>query len=264
MEEILRIWATDGQTPQAIFDESVKRTACIARRGVLWLTRTKTDRGEACDREVIAYARESPHIPLLIVDKRNLWDWYIEHEVTLACARALLQLEGGRPKAWCFFHDDMAPPRASGWSQYLKEWLESPSQVMSFQAVHFWGDFETVRVDCHSCDAWHAWLVKEHPGLTWKKNGKWDTAFFPADKTGEWRCPWPALHFKGADKDWYLRSNSVRRGRHSRLMGIREGAVVTTFRAEMTWEEFEKLKYKRGMLREGTWREEVEHADLPV
>lgn len=237
---ILRIFATDGHTPEHLFRWSVEETAAhLCEQQVLWVTRL-----DSPWRPLVEWFVKQPCCRGVCLDPANLWDWYTEHEVTWRLAQALYYPEKEKPEAVCWLHDDMAPPTGQGFKDDLKKWLASESTALESQCYQLWNDFNTVRLDAEggARDA-HYWLAKASPDLRWlydnDRIAKEKDIFRPIGAVEPWMCPWPFRHAKNVDKDFREGVGFSRKGFCRRVFST-GNPRCRPYDPKLTWEEFSK------------------------
>ena len=241
---MVHIWAADGRTPLNVFSRAMEENAKYFPSGILWITQV-SDR--ACAQTITA-AMRSEHVDAVCLDKRDDWDWFREHEVTLRIARGILF--GVQVKAWCICHDDMALPAASGFASYLEEWLASDSDVLTCQAIEFVNSFTTWNPLISTKDSWHAYVVKEKEVIDWKAgNGKYHGYFIPRDAK-MWQCPWPCRHYKAVNLKAMREYNFRRNYRNplSRIAYLTDDKIqngLLEFDPEITWEDIRTNRFHR-------------------
>ena len=234
---ILRIFATDGFTPERIFRWSVEETAeHLCPQQVLWVTQLRAPGWT----KLVNWFVKQPCCRAVVLDTADRWDWNIEHEITWRIARGLyFQHE---PEAIYWGHDDMAPPTSTGFKGYLKEWLASGSTALEAQAYQLWDDFDSVRADTLGVKLAghrHCWLAKWNPDLRWLGASNRGTHFRPLDAVDPKTSPWPFRHAKGVDKDFREGVGFTRKGFCSRWPD--DGPVKTEpYNDDLTWEEFKE------------------------
>lgn len=213
---ILRIFATDGFTPERIFRWSVEETArLLCPQQVLWVTRL-----DGPYQTLVNWFLKQPCCRGVMLDPADRWEWNLEHEVTWKIVQGLYfqqdPISASVPEAVCWLHDDMAPPESQGFKIWLRDWLASRSTAMEAPAYTLWDWFDTVRADKVGMDLagnYHCWLAKWRPELAWVKPGTTpDSCFRPLAVTEMWRSPWPFRHGRGVDKEFREQRQFARRG----------------------------------------------------
>lgn len=208
---ILRIFATDGATPERIFRWSVDETAeHLCAQQVLWVTRLDVPGWT----KLVNWFVKHPSFRAVVLDAANRWGWYVEHEVTWRIAQGLFNHSGEekekyneKVEAIYWGHDDMAPPAGEEFKAYLKDWLASDSDSLEAPSYQLWDDFGLVRDDAHGralTSEVHCWLAKWKPELRWldptgTPKPKLER-FRPLSSVDPWTSPWPFRHAKGVDK----------------------------------------------------------------
>lgn len=246
---ILRIFATDGFTPERIFRWSVDETTeHLSSSQVLWVTRL-----DGPWKPLVDWFIKHPAFRAVILDAANRWDWYAEHEVTWRLANGLLYQNEGRLgegiekakteefKAVYWGHDDMAPPAGDGFRTYLQNWLASDSDSMEAPSYQLWDDFSLVREDVHGkelTNECHCWLAKWSLNPVWLKEGRSEPTpedmlqrFRPLNSVKPWICPWPFRHAKGVDKEF---RSFARKGFIDRWLGTT--ASLKPYDPDKMWE----------------------------
>lgn len=212
---ILRIFATDGFTPERVFRWSVDETAeHLCAKQVLWLTRL-----DGPWQKLVDWFTKHPSFRAVVLDAADRWGWYSEHEVTWRIAQGLYypcnEYNGTfrdeyheTVDAVYWGHDDMAPPTGSGFKAYLKDWLASGHTSIVAPSYQLWEDFNLVRDDRQGrafTDEIHCWLAKWDPNLRWldpagktpREKMDW---FRPLNDSENYSvCPWPFRHATGVD-----------------------------------------------------------------
>lgn len=243
---ILRIFATDGFTPERIFRWSVDETAehlCVKQ--VLWVTRLDAPNWKG----LVDWFIKHPACRAVVLDTANRWDWYEEHEITWRIAQGLYFQTGDeeRVEAVYWGHDDMAPPTGRDFKEYMRTWLASESMAMEAPAYQLWDDFSLVRTDAIGLDLagdCHCWLAKCHLNLRWLRPdgkplpGDAPDRFRPLGPITSWICPWPFRHAKGVDKDFREGKGFVRKGFCNKWPQASAVVPCRLYDPEMTWEKF--------------------------
>lgn len=234
---ILRLFATDGFTPERIFRWSVIETAKhLCAQQVLWVTRLDGP----WERLVSWFVKQSG-CRSVVLDRADRWDWDLEHEITWRIAQGLYFQQ--EPEAICWIHDDMAPPTGTGFKGYLKEWLVSESTALDAQAYQLWDDFGTVRTDALGLELAghrHCWLAKWRPNLRWLGASKQQPHFQPLDAADPWTSPWPFRHAKGVDKDFRSGYGFTRNGFCNRWPDAAD-VPTRSYDPDLKWEGFRTL-----------------------
>lgn len=241
---ILRIFATDGHTPERIFRWSVEETAeHLCAEQVLWVTRL-----DGPWKGLVDWFVKQPCCRAVVLDTADRWDWYEEHEVTCRIAQGLYFQYERMVDAVCWIHDDMAPPTCNGFKEYLKEWLWSESTALEAPCYQLWDSFDSVRVDRAGLDFAgdrHCWLAKWHPDLRWLRRvgepvlaGDATTKFRPVDSVDPWQSSWPFRHAKGVERGFREHRGFTRRGFPVERWRDADGVRCAPYNPEATWEEF--------------------------
>ena len=248
---ILRIFATDGLTPERIFRWSVDETAeHLGAQQVLWVTRLDAPGWQ----NLVDWFVRHPSFRAVILDKANCWGWYGEHEVTWRMAQGLCyrseedkiedDAKNVEVEAIYWGHDDMAPPAGEGFKAYLRDWLASDSDSMEAPSWQLWDDFGMVRDDELGrtlTGERHCWLAKWSPNLKWlNPEGRNTTPkdklerFRPLNSVSPWICPWPFRHAKGVDRAFREGDGFARKGFLNRWVG--STAECRPYDPDETWE----------------------------
>lgn len=246
---ILRIFATDGFTPERIFRWSVEETArLLCPQQVLWVTRL-----DGPYQPLVDWFQKQPCCRGVMLDRADRWEWNLEHEVTFRLAQGLYFQD--EPEAVCWLHDDMAPPESHGFKVWLWAWLASRSTAMEAPAYTLWNDpshkihprfgyFGQVRADKVGVDIagnYHSWLAKWQNELAWLKPGITpDSCFRPLNAREVWQSPYPFRHARGIDKEFREQRSFTRRGAtvdHWRADNPR----CVPYNPDATWEEFKAV-----------------------
>ena len=230
---ILRIFATDGFTPERIFRWSVEETARhLCEKQILWVTRL-----DGPWHSLVNWFIKQRCCRAVVLDHANRWDWNLEHEITWRIARGLYFQE--EPEAVCWIHDDMAPPAGQEFKSYLKTWLASESTAMDAEAYQLWDDFNMVRADSLGIELAghrHCWLAKWKPDLCWLGASN-RNRFQPLDAVDPWTSPWPFRHAKGVDKDFREGSKFARNGFCTRWSDTADVRCMP-YNSNTTWHKF--------------------------
>lgn len=243
---ILRIFATDGFTPERIFRWSVEETALhLCPQQVLWVTRL-----DGPWRPLVDWFLRQPCCRGVTLDPADLWEWNLEHEVTWRLAQGLCFVEGVLPDAVCWIHDDMAPPECQGFKEFVKRWLESESTAIEAPCYQLWNTFDLVRADEVGIDFagdLHCWMAKWRPDLRWAR--PLGEAWQPGDAPDRFRplaprvlstSPWPFRHAKGVDRDFREQKGFVRRGFPADRWKNADGVRCVPYNPEAVWKEFKE------------------------
>ena len=238
---ILRIFATDGFTPERIFRWSVEETAAhLCAQQVLWVTHL-----DGPWQKLVDWFLKQPCCRAVVLDHADRWEWNLEHEITWRIAQGLYFQE--EPEAVCWIHDDMAPPECQGFKDYSREWLASESTALEAQAYQLWDDFDSVRSDGigrdYASDC-HCWLAKWRPDLRWLCQddqsplpGDAPSLFRPLNSVNPWVSPWPFRHAKGVDKDFREGNGFPRKGFQKRWPNA-VNVPCRSYDPSMTFAEF--------------------------
>ena len=244
---ILRIFATDGFTPERIFRWSVEETALrLCEQQILWVTRL-----DGPWKPLVDWFLKQPCCRAVVLDHADRWDWHAEHEITWRIAQGLYFNSGagrgeGPVEAVCWLHDDMAPPSGQGFKDYLKRWLKSESTALEGQAYQLWDRFDSIRADgigiglAGDC---HCGLTKWRADLRWGGPSGPDDApslFRPLNSVKPYTSPWPFRHAKGVDRDFREGKSFVRKGFLNRWPSVVNGVRCVPYRPDATWEEFKR------------------------
>lgn len=244
---ILRIFATDGYTPEKLFRWSVEETAeHLCEQQLLWVTKFSGPWKPLVDWFVKQRVCRG-----VVLDPADRWEWNREHEITWRIAQALHYGASEHPDAVCWIHDDMAPPQCDGFKACVRSWLASESAAMAAPCYQLWDDFETVRADqvgfSFAGDI-HCWLAKWSPDLQWimEPGGPYRPDRSPdrfitfnplhADTLVS---PYPFRHAKGVVKSFREHEGFVRRGFPTDRWKNAEGVRCLPYRSGETWQEFE-------------------------
>lgn len=253
---ILRIFATDGFTPERIFRWSVEETAAhLCVQQVLWVTRL-----DGPWQPLVEWFLKQPCCRAVCLDRADRWEWNAEHEITWRFAQGLYFKEGPfqeQPDAVCWIHDDMAPPECTGFKDFVRGWIKNGStDAMAAPCYQLWNDFQTVRADKVGMDFagdLHCWLSRWYPSLAWMHDANNKTlvlsmpgrasmrsvpTFTPSSATGWGLSPWPFRHAKGVEKNFREHNGFVRRGFPTERWRNAEGVRCVPYLSEITWADF--------------------------
>lgn len=255
---ILRIFATDGFTPERIFRWSVEETAAhLCAQQVLWVTHLNAPGWKG----LVDWFVKQPCCRAVVLDTADRWDWNLEHEVTWRIAQGLYFQEEEKIEAVCWLHDDMAPPECQGFKDYLSEWLVSSSTAIESPCYQLWDShpssdlqsplvLDQVRADktgiSFAADL-HCWLAKWGPTLRWMRPAGYPS--LPGDSPDRFRpldaekvsvSPWPFRHAKGVDRDFREGNGFDRRGFPKDRWRNADGVKCVPYNPETTWEDFRK------------------------
>lgn len=263
---ILRIFATDGFTPERIFRWSVEETAAhLCEQQLLWVTRL-----DGPWQPLVEWFLKQPCCRGVTLDPADRWEWNLEHEVTWRLAQGLYfgtetpdpKGQASLPEAVCWIHDDMAPPECQGFKDYLKDWLVSTSLAMVAPCYQLWNNdicagtnnaplvVSQVRADKVGIDYaadLHCWLAKWTSDLNWSGLGVGITgpegsrSTFVPSNAESWRVsPWPFRHAKGVSRDFREHKGFVRRGFPTERWKNADGVKCVPYNPEATWEDFKR------------------------
>lgn len=254
---ILRIFATDGHTPERIFRWSVEETAQhLCDQQVLWVTKL-----DGPWRPLVEWFQKQPCCRAIVLDTADRWEWNLEHEVTWKIAQGLYFQD--EPEAVCWIHDDMAPPECKGFKAYLEAWRGSAAVVMEAPCYQLWSSlpetdpaystprlFQDIRADdvgVRFAGDLHCWMAKWQSDLRWllpkgQRYGPTDAPdrFKPLGTGGAWTSPWPFRHAKGVVREFREQEGFVRRGFPADRWKNADGVRCVPYDPEATWEEFKK------------------------
>lgn len=234
---ILRIFATDGFTPERIFRWSVEETAKhLCQQQVLWVTRL-----DGPWRPLVDWFVKQPCCRAVVLDVADCWDWYAEHEVTLRLARGLYYDQDKEVEAVCWIHDDMAPPECGEFKEWLKQWLRSDATAVEAPAYQLWDRFDQIRVDpmgLNPAGDLHCWMAKWKPDLEWiRPHEPASTTFHPRGANTA-VSPWAFRHAKCVDEDFRNRRGFNRRGSSAGQWQNTNGMKCLDYGPSETWAEF--------------------------
>ena len=241
---ILRIFATDGFTPERIFRWSVEETAeHLCAQQVLWVTRL-----DGPWKPLIEWFLKQSCCRSVVLDTADRWEWDLEHEITWRIAQGLYFQE--EPEAVCWIHDDMAPPECRGFKDYFQAWLGSESNTIAAPCYQLWNDFDSIRVDKIGVDLagdMHCWLAKWQHDLAWVRPnvqapqlGNEPQSFVPLNAVQPWVSLWPFRHAKGVDRDFREHNGFIRRGFPTERWRNADGVKCVPYSPDVKWEEFIK------------------------
>lgn len=239
---ILRIFATDGFTPESIFRWSVEQTAAhLCDQQVLWVTRL-----DGPWQKLVSWFLKQPCCRAVVLDSADRWEWNLEHEVTWKVAQGLYFQQ--EPQAVCWLHDDMAPPDCWMFKQWLREWLTSKSTTVESPCYQLWDSFSLIRADKVGIDLAadsHCWIAKWSDRLKWllskgQSYGLTDAPdrFKPLGSIEPWISPWPFRHAKGVDRAFREHTGFARRGSTVDLWRTAGTVKCLQYDPEVTWTEF--------------------------
>ena len=240
---ILRLFATDGFTPERIFRWSVEETARhLCEQQVLWITRL-----DSPWKPLVDWFLKQPCCRAVVLDTADRWEWNLEHEITWRIAQGLYFQD--EPEAICWIHDDMAPPESPHFKAFLAGWLASKSTALEAPCYQLWNTFESIRADKVGIDFAgdeHCWLAKWRPDLRWvRAEGESPQ---PEDAPDRFRplgaipstSPYPFRHAKGVDRNFREHTGFTRRGFPTERWKNADGVRCVPYRPDATWEEFKK------------------------
>lgn len=239
---ILRIFATDGHTPERIFRWSVEETAeHLCAQQVLWVTRL-----DGPWQKLVDWFLKHKSCRAVVLDHADRWEWNLEHEITWRIAQGLYYHQDEEIESVCWLHDDMAPPLGHGFQGYLREWLASGSTALEAPCYQLWDGFDSVRADKVGIDFaadLHCWLAKPF-GLRWIREAA--ELAEPNDAPDRFRplgavpsiCPYPFRHAKGLDRDFREMCGFTRRGFPPDRWKNADGVRCVPYDPDLTWEEF--------------------------
>lgn len=261
---ILRIFATDGFTPERIFRWSVEETAAhLCEQQLLWVTRL-----DGPWQPLVEWFLKQPCCRGVTLDPADRWEWNREHEVTWRLAQGLyfgtetpdLKGQASLPEAVCWIHDDMAPPESVHFKAFLQGWLASKAEAMEAPCYQLWNNdvqvgannaplvTNQVRADKVGIDFaadLHCWLAKWSSHLSWirAKNlprpGEAPDRFRPLGAIPS-VSPYPFRHAKGVSRDFREHKGFVRRGFPTERWKNADGVKCVPYNPEATWEDFKR------------------------